>query len=912
MKTLPLLVALSLSLLLTPSSTITVDPNCTGNTQYFDVSTLECGTCPGNNTTKDTDGRSCRCDNGFFDEQSATIAFFPTCIACGSAAPAPARDGSACFQCDGTTTGFSTSINDCSCGPLQKLVEVVNGDTRTKRCEDCVSNEVGGKDTTDSREYFTSGVYDCVACPPGQNIPTGQTACQCDTTDVDAGAFCFNAGNNANANLMNTIVAGNAAQVQYRSLDVDGSITSRRLTSAVIQDKYLEAISGCALYDRLENCQMLANLCVLHLGDEDSVACENYKEVGRNPLIYDARAAYLPDAVAMHVAFPHYPMRGALEELTFYLSVYTLEGKWLGREELTSQFQFCPFSFTEERSFRKFGNTIQNSCDIDLSQFVSRDQQQFYELFLLDSNGSLVQIPVLIKNLHNESSQKPNTGTGSSGWRLMTRFFTYDNISGKESLAGNPTIIRYARSITLRVPLQGTDDARLFLPLLVIDFREKLSANIGTGYAEFLAEYTLDADGFMSTALVIVILLSCYAAVWGFFKIYVWGRINPENYDPNSYFKNWIANAVLTMMQTWSHLMFWCLFLMSAYWFIAFKLQQEAFVLLPPLEEWDDHYGHFDGLFGVILAFHTITVIAIIYRQGHADIFFVDWERPKRVQVQGELMDKVSVWRTLFVANEFDEMQTFRYVHVGFTLLLVLLVLEGFGLDNLAYARPDTSLDTVKAPKNYVIQYFLSTCVYVTFGFLQIVVPQLIARWIPTSLNTFNDLCQVANISVFVFDTPLHGYYIHGFAQSGQAEGDAEDLKNALEGVTGANRHTGLQLQKVDELEVYEVFASLDFRSRFDNLFRHHVQREIELSRSQPMTCWQRIVGRGLPKDVEIKELNKKKDVLNTHLRKYIEEIKKSGFGILDKRALQMLLRYPPDETTVRMTNLPILYRNSW
>lgn len=53
----------------------------------------------------------------------------------------------------------------------------------------------------------------------------------------------------------------------------------------------------------------------------------------------------------------------------------------------------------------KFGTTIENSCTFDLSRLTSSnaydhppEQNIFYELYLQDYNGDLLDVPVLINN----------------------------------------------------------------------------------------------------------------------------------------------------------------------------------------------------------------------------------------------------------------------------------------------------------------------------------------------------------------------------------------------------------------------------------------------------------------------------------------------------------------------------------
>jgi len=53
--------------------------------------------------------------------------------------------------------------------------------------------------------------------------------------------------------------------------------------------------------------------------------------------------------------------------------------------------------------------------------------------------------------------------------------------------------------------------------------------------------------------------------------------------------------------------------------------------------------------------------------------------------------------------------------------------------------------------------------------------------WIPTSVQDFVDLCSISNVSIFILDETLHGYYIHGKTPGGTAEVNAEELELALE-----------------------------------------------------------------------------------------------------------------------------------
>ena len=84
--------------------------------------------------------------------------------------------------------------------------------------------------------------------------------------------------------------------------------------------------------------------------------------------------------------------------------------------------------------------------------------------------------------------------------------------------------------------------------------------------------------------------------------------------------------AYLTL-DVWSGIMFWITFFTSAYWFVTYKLQANAFVLLPSIDnDWATTYRIFDTIFGLVLAFRFLSIILCIVEQCSVDIFLIDWE----------------------------------------------------------------------------------------------------------------------------------------------------------------------------------------------------------------------------------------------------------------------------------------------
>ena len=66
------------------------------------------------------------------------------------------------------------------------------------------------------------------------------------------------------------------------------------------------------------------------------------------------------------------------------------------------------------------------------------------------------------------------------------------------------------------------------------------------------------------------------------------------------------------MADVWSGIMFWIIFFTSGYWFITYKLQANAYVLLPSVDDWSNTYKVFDTIFGLVLALRFVAIIMSI------------------------------------------------------------------------------------------------------------------------------------------------------------------------------------------------------------------------------------------------------------------------------------------------------------
>lgn len=146
----------------------------------------------------------------------------------------------------------------------------------------------------------------------------------------------------------------------------------------------------------------------------------------------------------------------------------------------------------------------------------------------------------------------------------------------------------------------------------------------------------------------------------------------------------------------------------------------------------------------------------------------------------------VLFWRPYFVANEWNEIQTMRKISLPLQLIACIFVLEVvfrhfkklefktlfhvninfqiFGVSS--WAHIGIQIDSRNSENSIIspsYQFALSGMVFLSLYFIQLILSMyLYERYIKNSILDFMDVCSIANVSMFILDTPLHGYYLHG------------------------------------------------------------------------------------------------------------------------------------------------------
>ena len=145
--------------------------------------------------------------------------------------------------------------------------------------------------------------------------------------------------------------------------------------------------------------------------------------------------------------------------------------------------------------------------------------------------------------------------------------------------------------------------------------------------------------------------------------------------------------------------------------------------------------------------------------------------------------------------------------------------MDSLGWQNFANEQPFQSAGSRGITSNTVLYYFLSNLIFLVCGLTQYIFRKSISIWYPICYEEFPDLCSVANVSLFIIEDNLHGYYIHGENPYGFSEGSAEHLGMFLkyeEENKGKNRGFIKTQSKTkdfqEDYQCFEIYISPKFR----------------------------------------------------------------------------------------------------
>lgn len=116
-------------------------------------------------------------------------------------------------------------------------------------------------------------------------------------------------------------------------------------------------------------------------------------------------------------------------------------------------------------------------------------------------------------------------------------------------------------------------------------------------------------DYFWNQILIAFIIFQVIIAIVIGSRLAVFLRQNPRDLLQDKYFKVVFTRLLYLLFDTWSEIMFWIVFFTSGYWFVVYKLQGNAYLLLPSVDNWGSTYQVFDAIFGIVLAFRLLAIV---------------------------------------------------------------------------------------------------------------------------------------------------------------------------------------------------------------------------------------------------------------------------------------------------------------
>ncbi|XP_006538071.1 meckelin isoform X2 [Mus musculus] len=616
--------------------------------------------------------------------------------------------------------------------------------------------------------------------------------------------------------------------------------------------KYLQATAAaCWTHANLTSCQALGNMCVMNMNSYDSTtldACRLFHYIFESTaglisvhsvpfwrqnlpwLFYGDQPGLAPQVLSTTPLPTNFSFKGQ-NQLKFVAASYDIRGNFIKWQPLEGGvLQLCPDTERRLDAAYAFGTTYQQNCEISLSKLlVDFSSPVFYDVYLEytdeEQHRYLWPIPVLNLNLqHNKLFV--NQDSSSSKWLLTRRIFLVDAVSGRENDLGNqPRVIRVATQISLSIRLvPNTKNGNIYTPLLTIAYSDIDIKNAHSQSAKisFSVKYEMNqGDASVHTDIALGVL-GGLAVLSSLLKTAGWKRrIGSPMIDLQT-----VMKFLLYYAGDLANVFFIITVGTGLYWLIFFKAQKSVSVLLPmPVQE-----ERFVTYVGCAFAMKALQFLHKFISQISIDIFFIDWERPKgkvlkAVEGEGGVRSAtvpVSIWRTYFVANEWNEIQTVRKINPLFQVLTTLFFLEVVGFKNLALMDSSSSLSRnpsdYTAPYSRILRYAVATAIWLVIGIIQVVFfAAFYERFIEDKIRQFVDLCSMSNVSVFLLSHRCFGYYIHGRSVHGHADTNMEEMNMNLKR-EAENLCSQRGLVPNTDGQTFQIAVSSQMRQHYDRI----------------------------------------------------------------------------------------------
>jgi hypothetical protein len=174
----------------------------------------------------------------------------------------------------------------------------------------------------------------------------------------------------------------------------------------------------------------------------------------------------------------------------------------------------------------------------------------------------------------------------------------------------------------------------------------------------------------------------------------------------------------------------------------------------------------------------------------------LDWEKSKiAYSADGSkvgVADTVVAWRSIFVANELNEIQVnMRKIYPETTLIWFAFLWVGMGWQYITQSNPDLQKFHIEyEQQNSFLKFFMVALLMICIAICQLVVFWFFAYTKGSDTASFVNFCTVANVSVLFMEYHNYGYYIHGKAPWDESDLPHAWLKKELDSEANAQRRS--------------------------------------------------------------------------------------------------------------------------
>eukprot|EP00002_Diphylleia_rotans_P006003 TRINITY_DN1526_c0_g1_i1.p2 TRINITY_DN1526_c0_g1~~TRINITY_DN1526_c0_g1_i1.p2 ORF type:complete len:484 (-),score=83.77 TRINITY_DN1526_c0_g1_i1:163-1614(-) len=366
---------------------------------------------------------------------------------------------------------------------------------------------------------------------------------------------------------------------------------------------------------------------------------------------------------------------------------------------------------------------------------------------------------------------------------------------------------------------------------------------------------------------------------------------------------------VASLCQYAARYMFYMLGIMSLYFFTNYKGQAELNVLLP----FSRDLMKFENMLITAFVCQTVAILHLMKFQTSADFFIIDWEKPRsrlfdKEQKQGRVAP-VPVWRSLFVANELNEVLNESRYSLETTLFGLLFFLEVLQLNYLGVERPGDDLTPDET--HPILRYACAAIFWSVVMIMQYLYVGVIKRKLSGDpFDSFLDFMSVCNISLMILDNGHHGYYLHGRSVHNFADTDNQELdemmKRERENLCGQRG-----LIPNTELQSFEIFITPQLRQKYDEALKFTVKSAAPTTARQP--------DRGKDKSFDTAHVEprfKACKAMNIFLTRFVDQSLEMGeeykYEVRDKTFVETYFPFAPNMDELKVNRFYRDPLNNW